>query len=503
MAKRIISFIILVILVISLSVFSASLEEKKEQIVLIPLDSRPCNTSYVKDYAQAMGKEIFWPEEGLDNYIHPSDSDKLYDFLYQSLSYADSYIIFTNQLINGGLINSRNPKSNLDLEKKVKELTLFLEKAKKSNKEISLLTVLPRHLPSQFTDLWNFKEELLAYSSLGIKEDSLPDEILDRYLSIYSNSDFIVKEMLSLSQEGLIDLLIIGQDDSAAPSISKSLLDQYREHEDDKIIIQPGADELTKLLLAKKAREEIIDDPGLEIIFIDDDLKEEVLLFEAYSSVHRLEHFLSFLDLKEERKSDNLIVIHNNPHKFAESLGLIEESQERAYLGLADIAYINKGDQNLFTNPQIISQINSYSGWNTVGNSLGTELANFLLYQQLSQNLGQLDEEEMASRLKAYYRVILTHYLDDFYYQAILRDQLIDYLAQKEENVSFLRRKDQADEKLDQLFKEGDWPELISREIKKSLPLDYEIKIGQSEIRLPWKRTFEAEIKTNISIELP
>lgn len=504
MVKKILAFTISAFLVLALAFLSAGAEKKdNNNIVLIPLDSRPCNTLYVKDFARAMGKELNFPNQGLDNYNQPSDIEALYDYLYQSLAHADTYVIFTNQLINGGLIASRNPKSNLELEQKLKDLRAFLIKAKQKGKKILVLTVLPRVIPSQFTDLWNFKEELVYYSTYEEKPDSLPQETLDRYLSLYEDADYLIKEMIKLTEDDLIDLYLIGQDDSHSESINKRLMETYKEYSNHKVLIQPGADELAKLILARMIREELPVELNLDVLFTDPALQNEVSVFESYSSKERSQQILSLLKLKEDANSDNLLIIHNNAKKSEESLDLILASKDATYLGLADIALVNRGDKNLFTNGDLFRYLNSYSGWNTVGNSLATEYANFILHSFLKENLPQLTREEQEKLLEAYYSVILTHYLDDWFYQAILRDQLNEFLESKYENISFIRNKDLADKKLQELFKKEGWPFNISEDIKKDLPLDYQVKADNPEIKLAWKRTFEAEIKSDISIIFP
>ena len=504
MVKKILAFIISACLILALAFLSTGVQEKtNNKIALLPLDSRPCNTLYVKDFASAMGKELSYPSQGLDNYNQASDSQELYDFLYQSLDWAGTYIIFTNQLINGGLIASRNPKSNLELDQKLEDFTNFLKKAKKEKKKVLVLTVLPRVIPSQFTNLWAYKEELVYYSAREEKTGQLPQEILDSYLSLYKDVDFLIKEMIKLTDEDLIDLFLIGQDDSHSESINKRLLDAYKEYANEKVLIQPGADELTKLLLARMIREDLPLDLSLNVIFTDPDRQDEISEFEAYSNQERSEQILSFLKIKNDPESENLLIIHNKTNKLDETLNLIYSSKETSYLGLADIALVNRGDKNLFENDDLFKLLNSYSGWNTVGNSLATEYANFTLHSFLDEKLPQESAEQQSKLLESYYSLILTHYLDDWFYQAVLRDQLNEYLEGKYENTSFIRRKDLADMKLEELFKKEGWPLRISREIKKDLPLNYQVVVEETEIKLPWKRTFEAEIKNKISIIFP
>jgi hypothetical protein len=259
------------------------------------------------------------------------------------LNYADTYIIYTNQILNGGLIASRDPQSYINLENKLQRLSEFLEVAKKSDKKIIVLSVVPRVIPSQFTDLWNFRNELIDFSTSYGKmhleiSDSFPSmppkEIISRYLSIYSGSDIIIENMKLKVEEGLIDLLIIGQDDTYKDSITNHQILKYLGYENEHIIVQPGADELTKLVLARMAREETPGPLDINIIFTDPEDAKEIRAFEAFSTEKRSSQILDFLNITQNPQSKKLAVIHNTPNESSKTLNLIYNNTNKNYLGL-------------------------------------------------------------------------------------------------------------------------------------------------------------------------
>lgn len=510
--KKIGAFIILFSLIISLKVYTPGTTGASSEIILIPLDSRPCNTDYVLYAAKAVNKNISYPVAHLDDYNKPSNPKNLYKYLYDSLDSADTYIIYTNQILNGGLIASRSPESYLDMEKKLKDFTVFLEKAKELEKKIIVVSVLPRVIPSQFTDLWNFYDELVTFSnSYGSLQIDLstnlapqpPKEIINRYLSIYSGSDLIVTEMKEKVEKELIDLLIIGQDDTFKESITNKQINNYLEYNNEKIIVQPGADELTKLILAKLIRQESLMSPlDLKLLYIDPKELKEVKAFESFSTEIRSKQLLDFLSINLNKDSKNLAIIHNKAGMEEKTITEIRNNVNKDYLGLIDIAYINRGDKNLFKDKSFIKNLNGYSGWNTIGNSLGTEYSNLVIYDYLQKNLSNFTAEEQLNMLENYYKLLYVHFADDYLYQGRLREELDSFLLTNEEKNSFISNKAKAEEFLTKIFKEE------SMELNKALSGSYynfntyiHLDFKAGEVSLPWKRSFEIRITPNLKIK--
>ncbi len=509
--KRLVSFIIILVLIFSINFSISGAPSLSSEIILIPLDSRPCNTDYPAYAAKAVNKNISFPKDYLDNYNKPSNLDNLYEYLYDSLAQGDTYIIYTNQIINGGLIASRDPQSYINLNEKLKEFNKFLETAKSQEKKVIVVSVLPRVIPSQFTDLWNFQEELISFSLLygkfqiNVSETSPilpPKEILARYLSIYSGSDTIISSMKTNVEQGLIDLFIIGQDDTYKESITNQQLNKYLDYNNDKIIVQPGADELTQLILARLVRSESLESP-LDVKLIYTDLQEakEIKTFESLSIEKRSKQLLNFLSININNDSDNLAIIHNKQDMAEATLENIYNNENKNYLGLIDIAYINKGDMEIFKDLHFIKNLDGYSGWNTIGNSLGTEYANLVIFDYIQKNLLAFPVEEQIKILENYYNLLYVHFADDYLYQGILRDKLNSYLIEKNENFSFILDEKAAGDFLQESFKQESLGlNSALSGLYNNFNTNFQVEHGMGNISLAWKRTFEARIVPNLKI---
>lgn len=509
--KKIFPFIIIIALIFSIKFSISGAPSLSSDIVLIPLDSRPCNTDYPAYAAKAVNKTISFPKDFLDNYNKPSSLDNLYKYLYESLEHADTYIIYTNQIINGGLIASRDPQSYINIDEKLKEFNKFLEAAKAQEKRVIVVSVLPRVIPSQFTDLWNFQDELIDFSLLygkfqvNISETSpllVPKEILARYLSIYSGSDAIISSMKSNVEKGLIDLFVIGQDDTYKESITNQQLNKYLDYNSGKIIVQPGADELTNLILARIVRLESSESPlDVKLIYTDSQEGKEVKTFESFSTEKRSKQLLSFLSIDINENSENIAIIHNKENMAESTLENLYNNVNKNYLGLIDIAYVNKGDIELFKNPEFIRNLDGYSGWNTVGNSLGSEYANLVIFDYIERNLLAFPAEEQIQILENYYKLLYVHFADDYLYQGILRNELNDYLIGRDENFSFILDKESADDFLEESFKQESL--VLNKTLTGSYSkfnTNFQIKHDMGDISLAWNRSFEARIRPNLKI---
>ena len=233
---------------------------RPEKVVLIPLDSRPCNTQYPEILGRMVNKQIKIPYAFLDNFLEPAKIEELWLWLESNSKEADKIIITTNQLINGSLIASRDPQSYKDMEKRLAKLEAFCRKNK--NKEITVITILPRLLPSQFTHLWGYQEPLIEYAQLIDRADlegrqppsvpaELPENIWKEYLSIYENTQQLAKRLISLTDEGLIDHYLIGQDDGEKYGLSNKLVRELKPAFNEKVWFVQGADDLTMLTLSR------------------------------------------------------------------------------------------------------------------------------------------------------------------------------------------------------------------------------------------------------------
>ena len=188
------------------------------------------------------------------------------------------------------------------------------------------------------------------------------------------------------------------------------------------------------------------------------------------------------------------------PRRSVEEFVRALQAAQAAHLpvALADVAFVNGAD--LFLGRQLIRTglaplLMAYAGWNTAGNTLGTVLAHAVLH------LLMLRQGPAPERVAAHLAFLFRRYLDDYFYQAVERTQLLyddlpalglapsmeripaDKLGQVEQRLKV--RLSAAAGQLRDCF------------VQAGLVKDVHI----SNIHLPWQRLFE--IGFDIQVELP
>lgn len=509
--KKFLIILFLTLLLVVACDFLALQDNPQKIIGLIPLDSRPANTQYPELLAKLAGSDIEIPYEYLDNFLTPADRHQLWQWLSKETTKMNTLIINTSVLFNGSLIETRNPEAYDTVEE---SLELFRNYClKNSEKNIVVIDVLPRLLPSQFTRLWPYKDPLVEYainldkadingSAIASLSTDIPQDILDEYLSIYDKAALKTHSLIEMTEEGLIDHLLIGQDDAEKHGLSNKIVRSIEEKLNDNITFVHGADELTTLALVKSIIS--VPEQGVNIAYTNKEFITKVFPFEADTLEKVLEAKLNYLALENNPNSPFLEIIHTDPNNSTEVLRIIAESHHD-YVGVADIAFTNRGDISLresFLAPQTFNRIDGYSGWNTASNTLGTELSHFATIQHfLSQDLSK---SEKIKALEAYMSFKYIRFAEDFVYQGILRNDLNNRLLAKGLDPNNLReRQAEAETILQELF--GPYQEQLKKTFIGEHTLgeiSFTVKEIDSEISLPWARTFEAKITPEVRVKL-
>lgn len=446
-------------------------------VVLIPLDSRPANTTEVEAFAAMTNTNILLPEQALlDTFTTPAQSETLFNWL--DAQDGDHYIIYTNELLNGGLIASRNLDSYHDLSKKIERLKTWLKSHK--DKDITLVTVLPRHLPSQFDpalspyisalDEWSRAAHRAKLSAQPIPPAplGLPQEAIDRYRALYDSSGALVDALVPLAEEGLIDRYYVSLDDYTAESLATDLWQERQRDLSAKNLQQTefikGADELTMMLIAKKSQP--TSKMAIQIHYTSEATKKNIPDYEGQPLSQTVREKTAFFGIEENPESKNILLIHNDPTN-SEAVAKFLADHPNHRIALADVAYTNKGDAFLW--PLLKKwpdNLVAYSGWNTAANSIGTALAWLMV------------EKEADDVEKAAFRTL--RLAQDQIYLALLAPEF--------------KEKWRNEEKIDSYgcFTSQEARQICEKELNSAfdaLRKDGELPPGK--LRFPWPRTFE------------
>lgn len=498
---------------------------KKQRILFIPLDERPCNYLYPKEMAACREDvELIMPDPSLLSHKkEAAEIEKLWQFVEDNISHCDAFVLSVEMLFYGGLLPSRLHHLDASLHE---SLLLRLKSLKANNRDcrfyaFQLIMRTPRYSSSDeepdYYGLYGkeiFERAYLLDKSqrIGLHSDEasqleelqalIPEDyILDYETRRHFNLQLNLK-MLSLVDEGVLELLSIPQDDSCEFGYTamdqKEVVTYVNKHRlERKAYMYPGADEAGCSLIARAVSDftgkRTVVYPmyasylGPQII----PLYEDRLMIESLKS-HLLVCGCEMTDRKED--ADFILAINSpgkmmqesweqqnkdityssfrNLHWFCETLS------KDIHLGhqvvVADCAYANGGDLDLIhllDDYGILDQLYSYKGWNTHCNTLGTSIAQMVICDTDALNRDQVIHN------------LIYHLLDDGFYQPIVRKEITEQLSAP---LNYFDLKDQQEviakkeaQRLQQLFNDH---------LKNSFQT---VNLKQVQVHHPWNRMFE------------
>ena len=444
------------------------------KICFIPIDNRPV--------CYNLAKEIAKIDENIELYIPPrsllggltKDADVvgLYTWLNQ-IPQVDTIILSLDTIAYGGLIPSRrSPEYFEDIQSRLLE---FKEILKTKNAKIyavsSIMRISNNNCNEEEKEYWSkYGKKIFEYSyekhkyasSLGLESPLkriIPEDILNDYKQTRLRNFRINKMYIEWQKEGFFETLIFSKDDCAEYGYNVMEAEQLKRM-GGKVIT--GADEIPLSLLAKSIQGELTVYPK----FLENDTSL-ISNYEDVSIKKSVTNQLEFAGCKitdNEENSDIVLIINNFKNHQGEIVMNIDTEQfsgtltlpEKNYM-IADVRNANGADNNfvdeLFKNFRI-EDFYGYSAWNTSANSLGS-----LICCAKIKFLAQQYND------KAFKKVQMIRFLDDWAYQANVRQQIKEPC-----NIN---------------------PLMKPFEQKISEILDLQIR---NQYSFPWNRKFEVEV---------
>ena len=291
----------------SISAVSLPALPAHEELLLVPLDSRPVCSTMVQKLGKLAGINVIVPpKELLDNYQEPAKSKKLWQWLQNKSANYNTSIISTDILLHGSLLQTRQHIASAqeqdyffsELNKLQKNITAspprqsnYTDSTHSDKHQLQLFSVIPRLLVSDevYPDCW-YQWHLMRYSQLldmvqingdyaMTKElmeykEEIPADILSKYTSIFTQSQGFNERLLAhlltkaKSSKNIVNtqvnatvatnapLFIIGQDDSSPfglPHMTATKLARHIEEHtwQTQAQLTNGADEIAALLLTR------------------------------------------------------------------------------------------------------------------------------------------------------------------------------------------------------------------------------------------------------------
>ena len=465
-------------------------------VAYVPLDDRPDNAERVEYLAESLGYRLDMPDEDLyktcldhqpvnANGTQYGDRAKLYEWVRaEEAAGCDRYILSLDQLLSGGLVNSRHMAQNepvtLSSGETLSEdalLTSLLDLLRADpDNQVWLLDTVMRLAPTMgyagFT--LNGYNALRAYgmearptlggSDLNVDQivadyplgsdgvllsagDSLKEETIQDYLGARARKLRLSDRLLSaLAQPGYENFhVLIGIDDSAAEdSIQKNEITYLRQHlrsaadgtAEDWLL--SGVDDLgfkavTKLYLAESGWTGVT----AQVRYFGDAQDSPACDYDYQPLTQIVSEHLSFFGLRQDAAGDVIelqILVLTQPKNAEKKTeywqGLIDCLKQSEEAGLPTVLIdASNGAYGTAFHDALVKQCNlgwllSYSGFLDMAIVTGTALANGVARYAWLQNGNGGD----ANANRAFLKTLAESIVKDFCYENTVREDLIAYV---------------------------------------------------------------------------
>jgi hypothetical protein len=355
-------------------------------------------------------------------------------------------------------------------------------------------------------------------------EKEIPAEVLTDYKLARERDLKINLRTIELARENVIDYLILSQDDAKPRGIhvadrEKLIAETSRLRLTEKIAVQPGADEVSMLLLARALNKRFGFSPKIKAFYSSEELGDKVMPYED----RPLRQTVSFhikatgsREVERETEADLLFYVYasrfetGRASSFAEEIAAKVKNGRKVIVADVDPKGDVQGGDPVFTDElgkrNLFPELNSYASWNTAGNTIGTTLPQGVVFALAQSKL--MKSKDVAARVWTAQNWFTFHrVLDDFYYHTLVRIKAKDFIAQNKWNS--LRLSDEATVRV------GDFSRKLLRDSfadltriyfgKRSTDRQKNVqceKPANFSFELPWNRTFEAEIDFDLQCRL-
>lgn len=442
------------------------------RIAFIPIDNRPVCYNLAVDIAKIDSNIEFFipPREYLGSLTRNADVDKIYEW-FKQLPDLDKVIISLDTIAYGGLIPSRR---STDSEQVIKNRVLKFrqEWTKKKAKVLafsSIMRISNNNYNEEEKEYWNkYGTKIFEYSYNTHKcnlgnfgspvQNLIPTNILNDYLSTRQRNFNINKMYLEWQKLGFFDELIFSKDDCAEYGFN---VKEAKELEKNGAKVITGADEIPISLLSRAYDTDL----KVKVEFTEPDSKDLISNYEDVSIENSVLNQLALANIKVVEKNQDIILIVNNFKNHQGEIVMKRPTEQFSgniklpntpYM-IADVRNANGADNNFVS--KILPQINlenfyGYSAWNTSANTLGTLICTAKI------KFGSKKYNDNAFK-----KVEMVRFLDDWAYQANIRQQIDK----------------PCDIKIEM--------KLFEEQVEKILGIDI-----QNNYTYPWNRLFEVEV---------
>ncbi len=495
------------------------------RIIYVPHDNRPISDKQTAEVAEKLGYEVVVPpDEILGSRDNLGQPERLWQWLETNAEGAEAAVISSDSLLYGSLVGSR--KHNYS-EKEIIARADRFRQFRTEHPELQLYVFssimrTPRsgeasgHMEPAYYD--SYGSDIFRYTELSDKQEVegltrreqkeyaflqelIPKKDLKDWLERRAKNFAANQRLIELTRQNTFDYLALGRDDNAPYSQthmeSRHLAKAGRDLDAGRFQALAGIDEIGVLMLARAVNEMRQETP---LVFVRYNWGKGERTVPAYSdepikrSVESAVAAAGGKMAASPAGADFVLAVNTNPNGrtyeandranngtpregTAYFTDIVSDYVAKGYpVGIADIAYANGADNALLEALKergLLFKLRAYAGWNTPTNSTGFVLGIGMLAPYMTEkSVGEL---------------LLTRYLDDWAYQANIRNTVarqLTWLRGDGVYGSLGTKKTYVSNRASQL---------LQRFVQRNLP-PYK-SLEEIYVTFPWNRMFESDVR--------
>ncbi|MDQ3063630.1 MAG: DUF4127 family protein [Acidobacteriota bacterium] len=528
-------FICGLVLSLSFSGFAQNQGKARTKILLIPLDDRPpCLQFPVRMGLIGDAEIVTPPKELLGRFTASGKSDKINEWLRnQNVKSFDAAIVALDMVAYGGLVAMRR-HGDTTVAVALERIEVLREiKNRAPTLPVYVQSVIMRLAPTGDGANENYREKLARWAEISPYSESkteterlereIPSEVLADYKRARARDLQINIKAIEFVKSGVIDYLILSQDDAKLKGIhvadrERLIAEINKLILSEKIAVQPGADEVAMLLMARSLNNLHRFSPKIKAVYSSEELANKAMPFEDRALRETVSFHVKATGAREvadEKQADLLFYVYASRFEagraasFADDIAAQIKKGKRVIVADIDPKGDVQGGDTKFTTElgkrNLFRELNGYASWNTAGNTIGTTLPQGVIFAAAQAKL--IKSKAAANRIWTAQNWFTFHrILDDYYYHTLVRAKAKDYIERNKWNS--LRLSDEATEKVEEFSRKlmldafAELSDIYFGTNKNGLQKNVKCeKPAAMTFDLPWNRTFEAEIDFRLACE--
>ena len=433
------------------------------KILYIPHDNRPISNKQTAEVVEKLGYEVIVPpNDMLGSRDNLGDPEKLWEWLTLTTEKDKTIkaaVISSDSMLYGSLVGSR--KHDFD-EHIISTRAAKFQDFRKEHKKLPIYVFgsimrtprsgaasgheEPEYYRSYGADIFRYtelndKREIEGLNRREKKEFDflqklIPSKALSDWMGRRSKNFNASKKLIDLAKNNAFNCLLLGRDDNAPYSQthleSRHLQEYGKDLGKTKYQAIAGIDEVGMIMLTRAINDRT---KNIPFIYVHYNWGRGGDTIPAYSdekisdSIDSAITAAGAMKVPSPERANVVLTVNTNPNgKTYEAMVPLNDAKDREgtkyfadvvsdyvnkgyKVAIADIAFSNGADNALMEqlrNRGLLFKIRAYGGWNTATNSTGFVLSTAMLTNQMSD--AAVDD------------LLLTRYLDDWVYQANVRN---------------------------------------------------------------------------------